>query len=681
MRDAFGNEVADLEIESWRIPGLWWTHVDENLDLSENRFVPGVRQLDERYWGRIAKITDDWRKELTSRSIGEPVRASHLQLGLTIERVTSELESVLKRIFPILEWICELPETEIRLEDLKLPVDRSRRMAKGALAHLASHSEDWLRVTAKGPLPKRIVSSIREEDLTIYENRLARTMIDRSIAHLGRLIDAIRKDEKAQIDLKGTKESHLKRKRISGSLGIESREESVSQIADRREKVENLRNSLQALRQSVLGLATNDIQGVTELHVTNLLANEQRYREMVPLWEALRVFEGSLDRGVISLHDMWLSRQEDLNLYRELLLVRSLQFLGAKEVEPHKWRLAGVEIDLETIDNCLTFRLSKGRHSQENLKIGLLGVSFGTNSENIDDRDSLQKFFDFLGDEKKLKTSKCLLLHTSDPNDVSEIMEPIVLRDPFSLGSQTKTWFEKGGLLPLAVHPLALDSAERLGRILSVCIHQYWAKTQDLSIALSDDFQNVPRGDFDLTGTNFELKGRSLIATNWTFGAPKLTRKSKSYTKSPIDYRRLNGLLAQSVGDLLVEKDEMFGCPLFPNDHGSVGHVVVFWDETGYELRCTQCDVRWGVRRCANCDSKNPTLNPATKQDWVTFELDGDLSPAKYLGLDLWANYCEKSKDVYICAVCAECPRSSTESSCQRCALRSQTRATNRGMA
>jgi hypothetical protein len=677
MRDAFGNEVTDLEIEKWRIPGLWWIQVDETPDLSENRSVPGVRQLDDRYWGRIAKISDDWRQERNAREINTTIDASHLQLGLTKERVTTELESTLKKVFPILEWICELPETEIRLEDLKLPVDRSRRMAKGALAHLASHSEDWLRVTTRGPLPKRIVSSIREEDLTIYENRLVRTVLDRSILHLGRLIDAIRKDEKARIALKVTKEFHLKRKRISESLGVESRAESVSQIADRREVLEELRNSLLSLRQSALGQATNDIQRVTELHVTNLLANEQRYREMVPLWEALRVFEGSLERGIISLHDVWLNRQEDLIDYRELLVVRSLQFMGAKEVGAQKWRLAGIDIELENANGCLSLHLSRGRHSTESLFIGLLGISLGANSENVEDRDSLQQIFSFLGDEKRLKGKKYILLHTTDPNDVTDMMNPIALSDPFAPTPHAMTWFGNGGLLPLAVHPLALDSAERLGRVLSVCLHRYWANTNGLSFELPGDFQNVPSADFDLEGTNFTLEGGSLVAQDWDIKAPSLSQKSKSRPNKAIDYRKLNALIHQSVENLLVERDELFVCPLFPNDHGARGRENIFWDHSGFRFECKECDVRWGVRVCAKCGSKTPTLNSATDQDWATFDIEGDMTPASYLGINLWSNFCEKSRDVYICTVCTECPRSSSESSCQRCALQARLRATN----
>jgi hypothetical protein len=41
---------------------------------------------------------------------------------------------------------------------------------------------------------------------------------------------------------------------------------------------------------------------------------------------------------------------------------------------------------------------------------------------------------------------------------------------------------------------------------------------------------------------------------------------------------------------------------------------------------------------------------------------------SNYFGLELWAEYCEKSHEVFICSDCAVCPRSQTESSCQRCA-------------
>lgn len=230
MRNAFGGVVNLSEISNWRIPGLWWLGENDILDISEDREIPGVSQLDDRYWGRISKIALDWSRETRTRIIGTPVESSHLQLGLTEERFTTQLEFLLREKFSVLEWICESPEVEVRLEELKLPIDRSRRITKGALTNLASHSEDWLRVTTRGPIPKRIISAIREDDFTIYENRLVRTLINRSDTLLGALIDAIRKDEKAKNDLTGTTESHRKTKRIYGSLGTESTAESISEI-------------------------------------------------------------------------------------------------------------------------------------------------------------------------------------------------------------------------------------------------------------------------------------------------------------------------------------------------------------------------------------------------------------------------------------------------------------------
>lgn len=669
MRNAFGGVVNSSEISNWRIPGLWWLGETDILDISEDREIPGVSQLDDRYWGRISKIALDWSRETRTRIIGTPIESSHLQLGLSEERVTTQLEFLLREKFPVLEWICESPEVEVRLEELKLPIDRSRRISKGAIANLASHSEDWLRVTTRGPIPKRIISAIREDDFTIYENRLVRTLIDRSDALLGVLIDAIRKDEKAKNDLRGTTESHRKSRRIYGSLGAESTAESTSEILKRREKIEELRSSLRSLRQSILGLATNDIQGVNELHITNLLANEQRYREMVPLWEALRNYEGSTDGEKISLLEKWLVQQKNLLQFLELLIFRSLEFIGAREVGIRKWKLAGVEIELVAINNFFTIILSKNANVQERINLGILGVALGINPDNSGTTSSINDLLNFLSSKTEPKNQRCVLLHLAIPDEVTETMQSLVIQDAFESKFRGKTWFENGGILPLPVHPLALDSAERLGRILNQCVRRYWANHQDLSISLSEDFARIENEDFELDGSEFDLVRRVLTARKPNFKSPLVTRKSKTLSKSPVDYRRLNTLLNQLVEQLALERNELLSCPRFPKDHLYVDHSLIFWNETGYELRCAKCEVNWGVRICAICSSKNPTLNVATEQDWEFFGLDLELTPAKYFGSDLWSNFCEMSSDVYVCSSCAVCPRSLSEKTCQRCSV------------
>ena len=666
MRDVFGHEVSVSEIEDWRITGLWWLETGDELVVSESREIPGFKQLDDRYWGRIAKLADDWRMEVEARKVGDPIASSHLQLGLSHERVTSELEILLQEKLFVLEAICEQPESEIRLEDMKMPVDRSRRMAKGALAYLAAHSEDWARVTTRGPIPKRVVSSVRDEDLTIYENRLVRSVIDRSVINLSRLVNAIKRDEEAKIE--GTKENSRKSRRIFGSLDAESTAESVSQISGRREKIEELRNSIRALSQSVLGLATNDVQSVTELHVTNLLANEQRYREMIPLWEALRKHEGSGERDSNALLNIWLSRQENMKSYLELIVARSLEFIGAEEIQEKKWRLSGISLDMKLIDNCLSINIADRSGTSENVRLGILGVSVGAVSEDPESKESINRFLNQLHDRAGSTNQKLILLHLTDPRDVSQAMRSFITDDPFEAPRANNTWFETGGIHHMAVHPLALDSAERLGRVLNVLIFRFWAKVQSLSIPLPDDFQSIPTEDFDLVGSEFELEGRVLKAENWNFTAPKLTAKSKKYSKTTVDYKQLNSLLKDLVQDLSIYKDEIFECPFCRSGRGTSGHEVVFWNESGFELRCTQCSVRWGVRICASCGGKNPTLNSATEQDWEFIELDQDLTPGKYFGLDLRSNFCEKQRNVYVCTSCAVCPRSLTEDSCQRCA-------------
>ncbi|MEN1395689.1 hypothetical protein AAIH23_36415, partial [Pseudomonas aeruginosa] len=69
---------------------------------------------------------------------------------------------------------------------------RARRLAKGALVYLASHSECWQRQTLSGVIPKKVLARFSEDDYGIYENRVYARLLDETERHLQRRLSALK---------------------------------------------------------------------------------------------------------------------------------------------------------------------------------------------------------------------------------------------------------------------------------------------------------------------------------------------------------------------------------------------------------------------------------------------------------------------------------------------------------
>src|SRR5690606_34456851 len=93
------------------------------------------------------------------------------------------LDELLDRDLGALADACARPRSWLREENVVQPVARVRRPARDAIAHLSRHPEhvgsDGLRV-----FPERVLASVQEEELDLYENRvlvsLVRRLLDRA---------------------------------------------------------------------------------------------------------------------------------------------------------------------------------------------------------------------------------------------------------------------------------------------------------------------------------------------------------------------------------------------------------------------------------------------------------------------------------------------------------------------
>ena len=172
-------------------------------------------------------------------------------------------------------------------------------LAKGALVHLASHSECWQRQTLSGVVPKKVKARFSEDDYQIYENRVFSRLIDKLHRHLHSRIRTVEQLQQT----------------LNDALGFENNSDAVNYRVSQKSarSGENLRcgchvassgvvgkhlTSLRAMLQSITSLRQSGLylmiprhaQVGAALHRTNILNHDAHYRHLAILWDELNRF-------------------------------------------------------------------------------------------------------------------------------------------------------------------------------------------------------------------------------------------------------------------------------------------------------------------------------------------------------------------------------------------------------
>lgn len=195
-----------------------------------------------------------------------------------------------------LHQISQRPRLDLHYEDEVADVARARRLAKGALVHLASHSELWQRQTLSGVIPKKVLARFSEDDYGIYENRIYARLLDKTEGHLrGRLSalkglqatldQALKFYESEGVDFRLSREVC----RLWGMTFDQAATSRVSELLSQTlETVEYLHRVISGLQQSgVYLLVSRQAQVVGALHLTNILSHDPHYRHVALLWDLL----------------------------------------------------------------------------------------------------------------------------------------------------------------------------------------------------------------------------------------------------------------------------------------------------------------------------------------------------------------------------------------------------------
>lgn len=233
-----------------------------------------------------------------------------------------------------LHRISQRPRLDMHYEDEVTDIARARRLSKGALVHLASHSECWQRQTLGGVIPRKVMARFSEDDYGIYENRVYARLLDKIDRYLrGRLstLASLRATLQQAMEFYQSPDIHYRLARaVCDIWGMTFNRDATSKVT---ESLSNTLNTLQSLHKTIRELQQSGLYTLVDrnarvengLHRTNILSHDPHYRHVAVLWELL----GRVQAGArVTAEERFRRNQylaEAYSRYAGLVLRRALQ--------------------------------------------------------------------------------------------------------------------------------------------------------------------------------------------------------------------------------------------------------------------------------------------------------------------------------------------------------------------
>lgn len=234
-----------------------------------------------------------------------------------------------------LHQISRNPRLDIRYDEEVTDVGRAKRLAKGALVHLASHSECWQRQTLSGIVPKKVKARFSEDDFNIYENVVYARLLDNLDLHLKNRINIIENlndtlEQALEFYTDSAALHHKVREKICDLWGQTFDEEATSAtldlLAKTLKRLRDMHLCIRNLKQSNLYLLVSRYAQVGgALHRTNILNHDPHYRYLPTLWDELTKHQQKSVHSAVKCFKDGLQMMEYYSRFVGLLLLQALQ--------------------------------------------------------------------------------------------------------------------------------------------------------------------------------------------------------------------------------------------------------------------------------------------------------------------------------------------------------------------
>jgi hypothetical protein len=607
----------------------------------------------------IGKLVEDNNKLLWSHI----ANLSHLVPKFFEKINLSKYEKVIAKKRKYLFEIFNGPFTQLTTEIEKVHIGKAIRIHKMATEYLSAHTEDWERRTFNAIQPQKLLTERVMDELNIYENRVAVRLVDHLRNHLKSRIFQV----KRLLDLLDKAgESHASHHIYSKhtfriyELLADSLKSGAADIA--RKTLRDLEDSyykLGGLLDSPLYKSIPlSMQVKPTLMETNILLNDQNYRQMAALWRVM-----IRHRKVLTLTgaEIFNRKQDIYTGFDNFCLLLIINALNSLNLRP-----ASDEILEDTPIEMLGRKTPISLMIKQNKTIELELVERGVKLHFVPLFSDLKNLFSGSSEPNNVISriedqilddeSKVIFLYP-DNNHLKDVQDNFQSIDNSILFTQSRK-IEYGAL---PVSPESLYSIEKIGRT----VRQF----------IDGNILKNFAPEIDINNSLLSELGRenSWLAENETHDALSIIRppridevkilkkyledeiiKAKGKGKSFKDRRIILEDVLKIVPSISKSFDQLLSCPICQQQQQSTDFQDRYHENKTYSCSCNSCTVEWGLYSCSNCKQNFPYINVnanmKTEQQeagWID----------KMFGLDLIASPCGSpgEKLVFRCTNCNYC--------------------------
>lgn len=575
-----------------------------------------------------------------------------------------------------LETVCAAPRTHLKVESDLVPTARARRVARQAIARLASHREDWERPTVLGVRPRRVLCLVPDENADIYENRLAARLVDHIRLYLqvrlARLADIRRMLSQISDHASGAASGHhWRRDRLYALWAGAIQDDAAADVAI------HTQARLDALYIRVLGLLDSPLYHavphgapVSGLRYTNILSNDPHYRKVAMLWK--RWTEHGAERP-LSDQQVYVRQQSvcsAMSWFSWLVVARAAEQLHLQPEASFKSTTVD-DIPIKLVGPVADCTITPPRDAVVTIRCGntairVVGMPAVLDGETGGDIESLRRQLDDAA--MCAAEDHVLLLHLpASRGQASSPAEP----HP-SANWRTACAWEPGTmhgakLSCLPISPWDIASVERVARYLRWHLHAPQLLAYPPKVRCS--IPGTPAGmEWLLRGEQRDEwrvqrrprpREKGLADLLSTVRDALFKAAASAGGKAAQHARRDAAERAEQcraqIDAAFASIDKLCVCPVCWEAHGNL--ELLDLPSAAFSVECPGCSSVWGVFRC-RCGTRFPVIQLQNIERLVngcSFRGDGWIDAL--LGCDVLSVPCHQSrgKVSLICPSCKQC--------------------------